>query len=151
MTKKELEDYLWGAANILRGMIDAADFKQYIFPLLFFKRRAYLRKVAVADYDGICSGDILVFRANKTKLLPELLPYYVFSDAFIHPAVTTSAGSLSPRTKWKDLAKMELSIPDLKTQNNIILILQQIQQLLAQLNQQKTSLKNLKQVIKGYI
>ena len=38
MTKQELESYLWGAANILRGMIDAADFKQYIFPLLFFKR-----------------------------------------------------------------------------------------------------------------
>jgi type I restriction enzyme M protein len=38
MTQKELENYLWGAANILRGMIDAADFKQYIFPLLFFKR-----------------------------------------------------------------------------------------------------------------
>jgi type I restriction enzyme M protein len=34
MTQKQLEDYLWGAANILRGMIDAADFKQYIFPLL---------------------------------------------------------------------------------------------------------------------
>ncbi|MCB1192837.1 MAG: SAM-dependent DNA methyltransferase [Leptospiraceae bacterium] len=38
MTKKDLEDYLWGAANILGGVIDAADFKQYIFPLLFFKR-----------------------------------------------------------------------------------------------------------------
>jgi type I restriction enzyme M protein len=38
MTQKQLEAYLWGAANILRGMIDAADFKQYIFPLLFFKR-----------------------------------------------------------------------------------------------------------------
>ncbi len=38
MEKKELESYLWGAANILRGLIDAADFKQYIFPLLFFKR-----------------------------------------------------------------------------------------------------------------
>ena len=38
MTQKQLEVYLWGAANILRGMIDAADFKQYIFPLLFFKR-----------------------------------------------------------------------------------------------------------------
>lgn len=38
MKQKQLEDYLWGAANILRGMIDAADFKQYIFPLLFFKR-----------------------------------------------------------------------------------------------------------------
>src|ERR1035437_7257113 len=38
MTQKQLEDYLWGAANILRGMIDAADFKQYTFPSLFFKR-----------------------------------------------------------------------------------------------------------------
>jgi type I restriction enzyme M protein len=38
MSQKQLEAYLWGAANILRGMIDAADFKQYIFPLLFFKR-----------------------------------------------------------------------------------------------------------------
>lgn len=38
MTQKQFEDYLWRAANILRGMIDAADFKQYIFPLLFFKR-----------------------------------------------------------------------------------------------------------------
>ncbi len=38
MELREFEDYLWGAANILRGMIDAADFKQYIFPLLFFKR-----------------------------------------------------------------------------------------------------------------
>jgi type I restriction enzyme M protein len=38
MDTKELENHLWGAANILRGMIDAADFKQYIFPLLFFKR-----------------------------------------------------------------------------------------------------------------
>lgn len=35
---KDLEAYLWGAANVLRGMIDAADFKQYIFPMLFYKR-----------------------------------------------------------------------------------------------------------------
>jgi hypothetical protein len=34
----ELEQYLWGAANILRGPVDKADFKLYIFPLLFFKR-----------------------------------------------------------------------------------------------------------------
>ncbi len=59
MTQKILEDYLWGAANILRGMIDAADFKQYIFPLLFFKRVSDIRvevyeealKLAVGDMD----------------------------------------------------------------------------------------------------
>ena len=38
MTQKQLENYLWGAAKILRGTIDAGDYKQYIFPLLFFKR-----------------------------------------------------------------------------------------------------------------
>ncbi len=56
MTQKELEDYLWGAANILRGMIDAADFKQYIFPLLFFKRVSDLwdeeYQLALAESDG---------------------------------------------------------------------------------------------------
>ena len=38
MTQQELENYLWGAATTLRGTIDAGDYKQYIFPLLFFKR-----------------------------------------------------------------------------------------------------------------
>src|SRR5690348_11079374 len=38
MSRQELESYLWGAANLLRGLIDAADYKQYVFPLLFFKR-----------------------------------------------------------------------------------------------------------------
>ena len=38
MTQRELEKYLWGAATQLRGTIDAGDYKQYIFPLLFFKR-----------------------------------------------------------------------------------------------------------------
>jgi type I restriction enzyme M protein len=56
MTQKQLEDYLWGAANILRGMIDAADFKQYIFPLLFFKRVSDLwdeeYQIALAESDG---------------------------------------------------------------------------------------------------
>ena len=38
LSQKELESYLWGAATLLRGLVDASDYKQYIFPLLFFKR-----------------------------------------------------------------------------------------------------------------
>lgn len=38
LSQQELEAYLWGAANLLRGLIDAGDYKQYVFPLLFFKR-----------------------------------------------------------------------------------------------------------------
>ena len=43
----DLEQYLWGAANILRGPVDNADFKSYIFPLLFFKR---ISDVYVEEY-----------------------------------------------------------------------------------------------------
>ena len=56
MTQSELEKYLWGAATHLRGHIDAGDYKQYIFPLLFFKRISdvYDEEMAqaLADSDG---------------------------------------------------------------------------------------------------
>jgi restriction endonuclease S subunit len=113
--------------------------------VLFGKRRAYLKKVAVADFDGICSGDILVIRAKAKKMLQGLLPYYISADAFIQHAVSTSAGSLSPRTKWKDLADLEVSIPDPNTQSTILGVLQQLDNTVCQLKQQKTTLKNLKQ------
>src|SRR3954470_1789099 len=37
MSQQKLESYLWGAAIILRGLVDAADYKQFVFPLVFFK------------------------------------------------------------------------------------------------------------------
>lgn len=113
--------------------------------VLFGKRRAYLKKVAVADFDGICSGDILVIRAKENTILPELLPFYMMSEPFINHAVSTSAGSLSPRTKWKDLAKLEFAIPDIKTQKTILSVFKQMQLILSQLKEHKKYLNNLKQ------
>ena len=81
--------------------------------VLFGKRRAYLKKLAVADFDGICSADILVLEAKPEKILPELLPYVLQNDAFSQYAVKTSAGSLSPRTKWKDIASFEFYLPEI--------------------------------------
>jgi len=113
--------------------------------VLFGKRRAYLKKVAIADFDGVCSGDILVIKAKAKKMSQGLLPYYITADAFIHHAVSNSAGSLSPRTKWKDLAELELSIPDLKTQEKILEVLQQLDNTVNQIKKQKTTLRHLKQ------
>ena len=113
--------------------------------VLFGKRRAYLKKVAVADYDGICSSDILVFRAIEKEILPELLPYYVSSDTFMNLAVSTSAGSLSPRTKWRDLAGFQLFLPDVKIQEKMVDVFNQLRQSLRLLSQQKETLKTLKQ------
>lgn len=79
--------------------------------VLFGKRRAYQKKAALAEFNGICSGDILVCEAIEGKLVPELLPFIVQSDHFFDFAIKTSAGSLSPRTKFKDLAKFTLKLP----------------------------------------
>ena len=49
LTQPELESYLWGAAIILRGLVDAGDYKQYIFPLLFYKRLSDVWDAEYAD------------------------------------------------------------------------------------------------------
>lgn len=73
MTQKQLEDYLWGAANILRGMIDAADFKQYIFPLLFFKRVSDIWEEEYQEALDLSDGDMdyAKFRENHRFQIPD--------------------------------------------------------------------------------
>jgi hypothetical protein len=87
--------------------------------VLFGKRRAYQRKVAVADFDGLCSSDILVFEPADDQLLPELLPFIVQTEGFFQHALGTSAGSLSPRTRWRDLAAYVFTLPPLDEQRRI--------------------------------
>ena len=87
--------------------------------LLFGRRRAYLRKAAVADFDGICSGDILVFEANTEMVLTEFFPFIIQNDKFFNFAVDESAGSLSPRVKYKDLAEYEFLLPPLAEQKKL--------------------------------
>jgi type I restriction enzyme S subunit len=92
--------------------------------VLFGKRRAYQRKVAVADFEGVCSGDIYVFESADPKhLLPELLPFICRTDQFFEYAVGTSAGSLSPRTNWNNLHDYELALPSLEEQEGILGVL----------------------------
>ena len=88
--------------------------------VLFGKRRAYQRKVAVADFDGVCSGDIYVLESKNERLLPELLPFICQTDRFFEHAIGTSAGSLSPRTNWDNLAAFQLALPPLDEQQRIL-------------------------------
>jgi len=89
--------------------------------VLFGKRRAYQRKVAVADFSGVCSGDIYVLETKDAQvLLPELLPFICQTDAFFDHAVGTSAGSLSPRTNWTSLADFEFPLAPLDEQKRLV-------------------------------
>lgn len=95
--------------------------------VLFGKRRAYQRKVAVADFSGVCSGDIYVLETKDAQvLLPELLPFICQTDAFFDHAVGTSAGSLSPRTNWSSLADFEFSLPPIIAQKQLVTMMQAI-------------------------
>ena len=80
--------------------------------ILFGRRRAYLKKAAVAPFDGICSGDITVIRAIPGKISPRLLPFVLQCDEFFEYAVGKSAGSLSPRVKWEHWKNYEFLLPE---------------------------------------
>ena len=91
--------------------------------VLFGRRRAYLKKAAVATFDGICSGDITVIEADSDKILPELLPFIIQNDDLFDFAVGKSAGSLSPRVKWEHLKHYEFELPDMDKQKELAEIL----------------------------
>ena len=84
--------------------------------VLFGRRRAYQRKAAIAEFDGICSGDITVIEAIEGKMVSELLPFIIQTPVFFDYANRGSAGSLSPRVKWEHLLDYEFELPSLEEQ-----------------------------------
>lgn len=83
--------------------------------VLFGKRRAYQKKVAIAPFDGIFSAHGMVLRP-KAVADPRFFPFFIASDYFLDAAIKISVGSLSPTINWRDLAQLEFELPDLMTQ-----------------------------------
>ena len=94
--------------------------------VLFGKLRPYLRKGAQADFDGISSTDILVFRAGN-KCESVFLKYLVHNDEFIDHAKSTTSGVQHPRTSWSSLKEFHLSLPPIPEQKKIAHILSTVQ------------------------
>ena len=73
ITLSQLESHLWEAANILRGPVDAADFKSYVFPLLFFKRLSDVHdeehEAALKEFEG--DEEAALFPENYGFQIPE--------------------------------------------------------------------------------
>ena len=79
--------------------------------VIFGKRRAYQRKAAIVDFDGICSAHAFVFRANEEIIDSKLFPFFLHSDQFMHRMVDISVGGLSPTINWGDLKQQEFLLP----------------------------------------
>lgn len=98
--------------------------------IIFGKRRAYQRKVAVADWDCICSAHAMVLEANSKTVIPEFLPFFMQSDVFMNRAIAISEGSLSPTIKWKILESQEFEFPPIESQKRALRLLEKINQLI---------------------
>lgn len=91
--------------------------------VLFGKRRAYQKKVAIAPFDGIFSAHGMVLRPNVEIIDPDFFPLFISSDYFLDAAIKISVGSLSPTINWRDLKILEFDLPDLKTQRKLAAVL----------------------------
>jgi type I restriction enzyme S subunit len=144
-----LEDFESGEVNISSwsstdGLVSAMKlFKAE--DVLFARRNAYLKRTSKVDFDGVCSGDAIVIRVMPDMIFPMFLTLIMNTDEFWDFAISNAAGTMSKRVKWRDLETYSFVLPDIKTQETIVNVFTQIETCIAQIRQQKETLKKLKQ------
>ena len=84
--------------------------------VLFGKRRAYQKKVAISPIDGIFSAHGMVLRPKEDVICKEFLPFFISSETFLNEAIRISVGGLSPTVNWKDIKELEFDLPSLAEQ-----------------------------------
>ena len=85
--------------------------------ILYGSRRTYLKKVAVADFEGICANTTFVLESKDEALFDNrLLPFIMLSDAFTRWSIAHSKGSTNPYVLFSDLADYEFDLPPLAEQ-----------------------------------
>lgn len=91
--------------------------------VLFGKRRAYQKKVAIAPFDGIFSAHGMVLRPRRDVIDAEFFPLFIASDYFLDAAIKISVGSLSPTINWRDLKELEFELPSIPAQQKLAKVL----------------------------
>lgn len=92
--------------------------------VLYGSRRTYLRKVAVADFDGITANTTYVLEPKDPNvLLPELLPFIMQTEAFNQHSIRESKGSVNPYVNFSDLAWYEFALPPIEEQRRVVSVL----------------------------
>ena len=135
-TEADKDTYL-GLEHLDSGCLTVSRFGSEVAPIgeklvmkkgdvLFGKRRAYQKKVAIAPFDGIFSAHGMVLRPKCNVIDPDFFPVFISSDYFLDAAIKISVGSLSPTINWRDLKELEFELPDLKEQKRLAGVLNSI-------------------------
>lgn len=122
MNTDDLHIRQWG--TIGDGYLGPAFHRKFVKgQVLYGSRRTYLRKVAVAEFDGICANTTFVLEPKGDDLLPELLPFIMQTESFSTHAVKQSRGSVNPYVNFRDIAWYEFALPPKEEQRRIVEIL----------------------------
>ena len=124
--------------------VKSSKFKFYPGDILYGKLRPYLDKAVIADFEGICSTDLLVLTTKIDETLPEFLIYVIHSKGFINYAIATTSGTNHPRTSWKAISKYKFGLPPLEEQKQIAEILSTVDRRLELLRQKRGKLERVK-------
>ncbi len=87
--------------------------------VLYGSRRTYLRKVAVAAFEGVCANTTFVLEPSSKQILPEYLPLIMTTEAFHAHSVQQSKGSVNPYVNFSDLTWYEFLLPPIDEQKRI--------------------------------
>lgn len=87
--------------------------------LLFNKLRPYLAKMLIADFDGFCTGELVVIK--NTKIIKKYIYYYFFSYGFLETVNLSTYGTKMPRASWNFIQNLNIVYPDtIKKQYEIV-------------------------------
>ncbi len=106
--------------------------------ILYGKLRPNLNKVYLAELDGICSTDILVFRF-KNNDLAKIYKHYFLNKPFNNEVLKGVAGSQLPRTSWSKMESIKIPLPTLETQKEII----------SKIEKLETKIASAKEIVEG--
>ena len=85
--------------------------------ILYGSRRTYLKKVAIADFAGICANTTFVLESKDPNVFDQrLLPFLMLSNAFTEWSISKSKGSTNPYVLFSDLAGFEFNLPPIAEQ-----------------------------------
>ncbi len=102
----------WGTPIQLKG----TKFAMKKGDLLFARRNAYLKRIAIAPHDGLFSAHGMIFRPKEDIISPKFLPFFLLSGSFWERAIKISVGSLSPTINWGALRREEFKLPSISDQ-----------------------------------
>jgi type I restriction enzyme S subunit len=116
--------------------------------ILYAKLRPYLDKGILAEFEGICSTDILVIKPNKELINPQFLTDLLHMPNFLDFATKSMTGVNHPRTSWSILKTFKIPLPSLPTQQKIASILSAID---AKIEAEENKKKALEELFKSLL